>query len=312
LKLLLVRLDGIGDALVCTPLVAALHEAGHTLGIALSDRNADIFAGRRLATHVLDRIPWPRHGSTPTSRALADAEIAAQRYDAALIASEEPEAYELAAGIPQRVGFVTGWAKPLKTLWVRRRLTTALRRAATSARQREHEVEVIFRLGEAFAPRAAPAREPAELRPWIVAEALPARAGIVVQLGAKWRAAGVTDDALRALAGTLRERGARFIVAPAERVRLASTLPDVELEAPATLSHWIAAIDAAAVVVSVDTGAAHLAGMLGVPVVDVFPDAGFEDQTRRWRPWASSSIVLRAGQVNAAPTTLIGGALDAL
>ncbi len=64
--------------------------------------------------------------------------------------------------------------------------------------------------------------------------------------------------------------------------------------------------------VSTDTGAAHLAGMIGVPVVDVFPDARFDAQTRRWRPWASSSIVVRASELARAPETLIAQALDGL
>jgi ADP-heptose:LPS heptosyltransferase len=312
LKLLLVRLDGIGDALVCTPLLAALSDAGHTLGVALSDRNAGIFGGRAPVTHVLERIPWPRHGSTPASRARADAEIAAQRYDAALIASEEPEAYDLAAGIPQRVGFVTGWAKPFKTLWARRRLTTALQRAASPARQRDHEVDVLFRLGRAFGAAPPAPSDAARLRPWIVAGPLPPRAGTVVQLGTKWRSSGVTDAALRAMTASLSARAPRFIVAPAERAAVAAIVPDLTLDAPPTLADWIAAIDGAANVVSVDTGTAHLAGMLGVPVVDVFPDAGFDAATRRWRPWAASSIVVRASEVDAAPATLIARGLDAL
>jgi ADP-heptose:LPS heptosyltransferase len=313
LKLLLVRLDGIGDALVCTPLIAALRDAGHELGLALSDRNAAVFAPRTAQTvHVLERIPWPRHGSTPLSRALAGAEIAAQRYDAALIASEEPEAYELARGIPQRVGFVTGWAKPFKTWWARRRLTTALVRAASAARERAHEVEVLFRLGRDFAGGREPGRAALALRPWIVEGPVPQRAEIVVQLGTKWLANGVGADALRRMTRTLRERGARFVVAPAERAAVAAQLPELVLDAPAGVRAWIAYIDAAATVVTVDTGAAHLAGMLGIPVVDVFPDAGFDDLTRRWRPWASSSIVLRASGVAAAPETLIAQALDAV
>ncbi len=70
--MLLVRLDGIGDALVCTPLIAALRAAGHELGLALSDRNADIFAPQTAtATHVLERIPWPRARFDAAHRARA-------------------------------------------------------------------------------------------------------------------------------------------------------------------------------------------------------------------------------------------------
>jgi ADP-heptose:LPS heptosyltransferase len=312
-RVLLVRLDGIGDALVCTPLIAALRDAGHELGLVLSDRNAGVFAaGTAVATHVLDRIPWPRHGSTPLSRARADAEIALRRYDVALIASEEPEAYDLAAPVPRRIGFTTGWAKPLKSLWIKRRVTTAVRRAATVNGADGHEAEILLRLA-ADVVTTPPERDAARLRSWITGAApVPRRSGLLVQLGAKWNALGVTDAALQLLMRMLRERGARFIAAPGERDVMLAQFPALAVAAPATTRDWIATVDEAAALVSPDTGAAHLAGMIGVPVVDVFPDAGFDAQTRRWRPWASSSIVVRASELSLAPETLIAQALDAL
>jgi len=312
-RVLLVRLDGIGDALVCTPLIAALRDAGHELGLALSDRNAGVFAaGTAVATHVLERIPWPRHGSTPASRARATAEIAAQRYDVALIASEEPEAYELAAPIPRRTGFSTGWAKPFKSLWIRRRVTTAVPRSATVRGAEAHEAEIMLRLGRELV-NAPPERDALRLRRWITGSAsAPARGGLLVQLGLKWNALGIADAVLGRVTAALAERGARFIAAPPERDAMQAQFPALRVEAPATTREWIAAVDATAALVSPDTGAAHLAGMLGVPVVDVFPDAHFDVQTRRWRPWASSSIVLRASELARAPDTLIAQALDAL
>jgi ADP-heptose:LPS heptosyltransferase len=312
-RVLLIRLDGIGDALVCTPLVAALRAAGHELGIALSDRNAGIFApDTARATYVLERIPWPKHGSTPASRERAAAAIAAAGYDVALIASEEPEAYELAAPVPQRVGFTTGWAKPFKSAWVRRRVTTAVRRAATVRGAEAHEAEILFRLGRGLVV-PPPERDAARLRRWIVGDSPPPeRRGVLVQLGAKWNALGLAAATLTRAMDALRARGARFIAAPAERAAAAAAFPALAVEAPATTRAWIAAVDAAAALISPDTGAAHLGGMLGVPVVDVFPDAHFDAQARRWRPWASSSIVLRASELARAPATLIVQALDGL
>lgn len=312
-RILLVRLDGIGDALVCTPLIAGLRDAGHELGLVLSDRNAGVFAaGTAVATHVLERIPWPRHGSTPLSRAHADAEIALQRYDVALIASEEPEAYDLAAPVPRRIGFTTGWAKPLKSLWIRRRVTTAVRRAATVRGADAHEAEILLRLAAGIVT-TPPERDAARLRPWIAGPApVPQRTGLLVQLGAKWNALGLADAVLQRLTRALRERGACFIAAPGERDAVRAQFPALTVAAPATTRDWIATVDAAAALVSPDTGASHLAGMIGVPVVDVFPDAGFDAQTRRWRPWASSSIVVRASELALAPETLIPQALDAL
>ena len=311
-RVLLVRLDGIGDALVCTPLLHALRAVGHDVGVVLSDRNAGIFVPGAFATHVLERIPWPRHGSTRTSRERADAEIAARQYDVALVASEEPEAYTLASGIRERIGFSTGWAKPLKSAWIRTRLTRTIARAASAARTRTHEAITMFRLGSTLVS-GEPSGNARDLRRWIVGEVpLPPRHGVVVQLGAKWRAMGVDAGALRAVAESLRTREVRFIAAPGERDAVAAQLPGVVIDAPATTRAWVTAIDAAAAIVSVDTGAAHCAGMLGVPVVDVFPDAHADAQIRRWRPWASTSIVLRASQFVRAPGTLVTQALDAL
>ncbi len=311
-RILIVRLDGIGDALVATPLLDALAAAGHDLGIALSDRNADVFVRERfIATHVLERIPWPNHGATPASRERAEREIALARYDVALVASEEPDAYTLARPIPERVGFTTGWAKPLKSLWARRSLTRAVHRKARATSAREHEVRTLFRLGAGYVA-SEPTDEAARLRRWLVDGPLPPRAGIVVQLGEKWRTSGVDDETLEVTIRSLRGRDARFIVAPAERDAIAQRFPELTLIAPASTRAWIAALDGAAAVVTVDTGAAHAAGMLGVPCIDVFPDRNADAQIRRWRPWASLSIVARASTLRRSAATLIPQALDAL
>ena len=301
-KILLVRLDGIGDALACTPLILALREAGHTLGAALSDRNATLFApGVFAAQHVLDRIPWPRHGSTPESTARARASIAAMQYDVALVASEEPEAYRLAAGIRERVGFVTGWAKPFKTLWARTQLTRAIFRPA-SLRAQAHEVEILYELGRGYLGVQAPSREPlvpsrdplvpsrdpVALRTIVQGDGpVPERHGIVLQLGTKWAALGVAPERLRALSRSLIARGARAIASPGEVEAIRAITRDVPIDVLPTLADWKDAVDRAAVLVSPDTGAVHLAGMLGVPVVAVFGVARADAQIARWRPWAA-------------------------
>jgi ADP-heptose:LPS heptosyltransferase len=62
-----------------------------------------------------------------------------------------------------------------------------------------------------------------------------------------------------------------------------------ELADQAGLSRWLGAIASAGALVSPDTGAAHAAGMLGVPVVDVFETERFDQLSRQWRPWAADS-----------------------
>ncbi len=298
--MLIVRLDGIGDALICTPLVAALRDAGHAVGMALSDRNRDIFApGVLFARHVLHRIAWPRHGSTPESTRNARERIAAAGYDVALIASEEPEAYDLARGIPLRAGFTTGWAKPLKSLWVRRKLTNPVNRGASVGTERAHEAEVIFRLADGLGLHAetGPTRDPARLRPLILAAAPAPGRHIVVQLGRKWMAIGLDPATAGTIVTALAARGAHLLVSPneaADAVRLAAGAAFIVCPDVAT---WKRMIGGARLVVTPDTGAAHLAGMLGIPVVDCFPDADAPAQIARWHPWAAPYTAFAAGDL---------------
>jgi hypothetical protein len=303
-RVLLVRLDGIGDAAVCVPLIAALRDAGHDVGVALTTRNAGIFAPSAiLAEHVLERIPWPAHGSTPESTARANAEIAAMRYDVALIASEEPEAFALAAAVPERVGFTTSRARPLKSLWVRGRTTRTVSRSQRLGGEDAHEVEIIDRLGAGLVRDSRPPTDRSALAPVLierVAETWSTRGRvrneIVVQAGPKWLASGVSASTQRALFARLAPY-ARFFAAPHEE----GAVREGTGAEPRTFSStraWVEALASERTVVTVDTGAAHVAGMLCERVVDVFPDEHFEAQVRRWRPWASSYRAFRASEVD--------------
>jgi ADP-heptose:LPS heptosyltransferase len=310
-RVLIVRLDGIGDAAVCTPLLAALRAAGHAVGMALTTRNAGLFApGVLVAEHVLERIPWPAHGSTPESSARAADEIAALHYDVALIASEEPEAFALAAPIAQRVGFTTSWMRPFKTLWVRAHTTAQVSRAQSVGGEDAHEVEVLYRLGGGLVDAPAPSSDPLRLRALLLGGPVAPRGDVVLQAGPKWAAVGVPAAVLRAAVARWQPDGLRVLGAPADAAQVEAELGVV----PATferLGDWVAALAAARVVVSVDSGAAHVAGMLGVPVVDVFPNARFAEQVRRWRPWAGPSRTLRASAAaGGAGTALVEAARD--
>ncbi len=284
--------------------------------MALSDRNRDIFApGVLFARHVLERIPWPKHGSTPESTRIARARIAAAQYDVALIASEEPEAYRLASGIAERVGFSTGWAKPFKSAWVRTQLTTAVLRAATIGVERAHEVEIIFRLGLGLGlhDEAAPTRDPARLRPLILADAPVPTDDIVVQLGRKWRAIGVDPATAGTIIDALSARGALFVLSPAEEADAAVLSAGAPFIVCRDLTKWKRMVGAARIVVTPDSGAAHLAGMLGIPVVDCFPNADAAAQIARWHPWAGPYTALLAGDLRgSAGVARMEAAVDAL
>ena len=60
-----------------------------------------------------------------------------------------------------------------------------------------------------------------------------------------------------------------------------------------------------------DSGAAHVAGMLGIPCVDCFPKRATTNQdVVRWRPWASryQTIVLDPSHDPATTATILATA----
>jgi ADP-heptose:LPS heptosyltransferase len=309
LKILLVRLDGIGDALACTPLIAALRSAGHELGIALTQRNSAVFARTTFEwTHVLERNPWPGHGHAKMEAAVTSAEHIG--YDLALVASEEPDAYVLAQRCAKRrVGFINGWEKPLKSLAVRRLLDCAIVRPASAKRAREHEVVTLFRLGEGLHDEAVPARDAVRLSGLVVdgANSRGANAPIAMQLGPKWTAMGIERSRLGEIVRELRALApVRLLVSGEEAGEIralreflddAETIDATVFDGEEGMRAWKRAIAEARVLVTMDTGAAHVAGMTGTPCVDLFADVPWvRAEIVRWEPWAAPHACLVAGR----------------
>ncbi|MBC5810266.1 MAG: glycosyltransferase family 9 protein [Candidatus Eremiobacteraeota bacterium] len=301
----MVRVDGIGDALACAPLVAALRDAGHEVGALLSTRNRDAFAARAFArTHVVERIPWPRHGTTPATRVRALGDAKAAGYDVALVASEESDAYAFArdAGVAQRIGFINGWQKPLKSLALRRYLTRALVRPASAAHSSEHEVDVLFRLGAGLHDESEPTEDLARLRPLVLDATPPRGARVLLQIDAKYTAAGLTLSAFGDIAAALRAAGGEVVAAGADEDlgRVFAARTGVPFVPTPTVAEWKAAIASARVLIAPDSGAVHVAGMTGTPSVVLFPRRPHvERDALRWQPWAAPSRALIADGVRA-------------
>ncbi len=290
------------------------------LGAVLGTANHDVFARRTFArVHVLERIPWPRHGSTSESYATAFAGVRAAGYDAALVASEEPEAYAFAAraGIAVRVGFTNGWEKPFKTLATRRLLTRTLARAASAKRAREHEVCTLFRLGAGYVRTSEPTRDVARLRELVLDDA-PARQRVVaLQASPKLAAAGLDRAAYVALAAALDAAGraVRVYGDDAAFVRAIASAAGVPGFAPLSVAAWKMHLAAAEAIVTPDSGAAHVAGMLGVPCVDCFaPSSATAFDIVRWRPWAAPyrAVVLDRARERTATAAVLARAVEEL
>lgn len=243
------------------------------------------------------RIAWPKHGYTAESQDPAMRAMREANYEIALIASEEPQAYRFArtAGIPVRVGFQNGWQKPLKSWWVRRQCTRALYRSAVLPNFPKHEVQVQFLLGEGLHGEGVPTHDLRRLRPLILESDGPREKRTLLQLTKKWLA---PDRSAGEVASWLKKLGVSpswRIVAAEEERRLVEPIARqaaLKVEYFQSVPAWKEAVACARVLVTPDTGAAHLAGMIGTPVVDIFEARQFERYARRWAPWATPTRLL--------------------
>jgi ADP-heptose:LPS heptosyltransferase len=160
---------------------------------------------------------------------------------------------------------------------------------------------------------SAPTRDAARLRPLIMADPPAPGDDIVVQLGRKWTAIGLDRATAGTIVSALAARGAQLVLSPAEEAEAADLSAGAPFIVCADLAKWKRVVGGARLVVTPDTGAAHLAGMLGIPVVDCFPNADAPAQIARWHPWAAPYTALLAGELRGgAGVARIEHAVDAL
>ena len=243
----------------------------------------------------MERIPWPKHGYTKGTWELALGDARRVRYDIALIASEEPAAYRFArrAGIPQRRGFHNGLQKPLKSFWVRRQLTDAIYRPAHQPRPR-HEVEVMYDLGRSLVTSARPSKDAPLFRELLLEQPVRVTQMPAVQVTRKWLSPSRDEALVRAWFEELAAAGPWAGFCSTEERPLGERLGEragLRMLYFESVKEWKTAIAAAPYVITPDTGAAHLAGMLCIECTDIFEAAGFSVHAARWSPWCGKHVV---------------------
>lgn len=314
--MLVIRLDAIGDALALTPLLAALREHGIPTDVVLSGANAQIFASR--AARSIYVAPFSlRSSAGENKRAIVEfgRGLAPNGYSHVLVATEDPGGYRLAraVGAPVRIGFTNGWGKPLKSLWVRSLLTQVVMRTAGLDSRAPHECEVLFALAASLLGNETITRDPNRLRPLVLENEVARGDRIAFQVTDKWERLGIAfEDVVRAIAVAGEHGTVRAIASKGEDVYAARTsqAAGIEVERFGTLEPWKEAIASAAALVAPDSGALHVAGMVGTPSVAVFPVIpNVALQTARWSPWAASASILLA---EPHWPDLVSGALAAL
>jgi ADP-heptose:LPS heptosyltransferase len=317
-RFLLIRLDGLGDALACVPALEGLRRAypDATFGAVCSPANAEVFSPR-VTVHVYDGAPVEVFGS----------ELRRAGYTHALVATEEVAGYELAraSGARRRAGFWHRFEKPFKSMWQFGQLTDRVYRPAAWSSRPEAEVETLYRLALPFGAQPPPSRDIGALRAWLAIGPAPplGRTALGFQVAAKLTADGWGPEALSQLcAATLRASGLSVLtlLAASADQGLASALMEhldsdvrarAHLSPPSGVPQWLRAIDSLAALVTPDTGAAHAAGMLGVPVIDLFLSTRFDQLSRQWRPWAAPARCIVKPLVGPGMPARLGGQLGA-
>ncbi len=298
--MLIIRLDGIGDALALTPLLAALHSRAIAVDLVLRPENAALFTPA--AARGVEVAPFALRSNTAENlahiRAFAE-RFAPREYGAVLVATEDPGGYRLAhaVGAPVRVGFTNGWGKPFKTLWARSLLTKTLYRSAGLDARGHHESEVLFELGRSMLGDATPTNDPSQLRPMLLEDAPVRGEGVAVQVTQRWQRFGVSPAILAQFLHELaKDVNVRAISAAAEGdfADVVESVSNVSVERYTSLQPWKAAIGQAHALVAPDSGAIHVAGMLGTPTVALFPPRrALDRQIARWHPWAAPYRIVR-------------------
>lgn len=298
-SVLIVRLDAIGDALALVPLLAALHERGARIDAVLRAENADVFSSRALNQKYV--ASFPLRDASPSTRAqIAELgkRLAAQRYDYALIATEDLAGYRLAwqSHARRRIGFENGWGKPIKTLWARALCTRTIFRTAGLDPRAPHECTVLFQLGRDLVGDATPPHDAATLAPFVIDEFAPRSGRVLMQITDKWERLGASAGDVAALCSKLSARYDALFVASQKESKYAQRIAgmtNIAIETVGSVEPWKNAIANAKAIVAPDSGAVHVAGMVGTPVTAVFAAEHFAIQSARWSPWAAPYRIVK-------------------
>jgi ADP-heptose:LPS heptosyltransferase len=300
---LVIRLDAIGDALALAPMLAAMRERAIPVDVVLVPANAEALSSAATRRIVVASAVAQRSNERSNLEAIAalGAELRAAQYSLVLVATEDPAGYRLACATeaPVRVGFTNLLGKPLKSLWSARYVNVRVFRSAGLDQRAPHECEVLFRLSRTvLGDDAVPTRDARRLRPFVIDGEPDPDQRVAIQITDKWERLGISlEDVTDLVERIARARPVRLIAAERESAyadRFARATGS-NVERFASLGPWKSAIAAARAVVAPDSGALHVAGMVGTPVVGVFPPArDFALQVARWSPWAAPYRIVRA------------------
>ncbi len=282
---LVVRTDHIGDLVVSTPFLRALRSGLPQARITamVAPPAQDVLTGNDAVDDVITVEAAP----PPVELAVC----LSPRTKTYRLVHRTRARYRVGYVYPER--FLTGL---LARFWLTHRMVQPVRSYLRSGQPVPHEVEQLGKLaGFLGLDYGQPKLElPVPARDVEYGESV-ARGAVVLHLAAGWLTWGWTLEEIARLLGEL---PAPVLVTwgPAER-ELASTLqdlaPDLKLLGDLSLKRWAGVLGAARCVVSVDTGAVHVAAARGTPSVVCYQPEQYDLCSQQWAPWGVPYRALR-------------------
>ncbi len=305
-RILLSRLDRVGDLILSTPAIATVRRAfaDARITIVCSAYNAVVVD----RSPDVDEVVCLPSGATP-------ARFGATFRDVDLAIALAPNVADMrlvgATHAPRRIGY-TYERRYLTRVVARAWLTDCLVSNADPARcEREpdrfvmHEVDQVLALARcAGATEIVP-----DLRVVVDDDDRAAVADlpvdpIIVHLGRRWTEQGSTTESLLVLCRELRGLGRPLVatyggdaVELAEAVRAAQVADRVV--GGLTFGAWAAAFARAACIVTIDTGATHVASAMKRPTVVLFEHSYFWLNSQEWSPYRVPNAVIRKPPIDA-------------
>jgi ADP-heptose:LPS heptosyltransferase len=300
-NILICRTDAIGDALLTLPVVAALKRARPRARIVFlaSAYAADILEGQPGVDEVWAYAPQGEHRGAGGLKKLM-ARLRRGNFDTALLVFPDRRVSWAVwrSGIPERVGTSRRW---WSWLYSRR---VPVSRAQGHRHEAEFNLDLVRALGweaDLIPPRLR--LEPGAerwARTYVKAQGF--KSGerlIVVHPGGRGSAANWPPGRYQALVQRLVRwpKTRVLLTGSATEQGLLETVAQACLPAPGILRETVslrqlaALLAEARVVVSGNTGPMHMAALLGVPTVSLFPPAGVTGP-ERWRPLGNRQEIL--------------------
>ena len=289
-KAAVVRLDALGDTLLSTPAIDALCRE-------LGAENVLVVTSVGLGVVFGESPPHREVGPDGTGEEIARS-IKDFGAESVYVFSEKRRALRGAylSGAEERVGFDPGWTQPLRSLEVRRYLTVRFPIVnSLESNSRYHEVERYCRL----VAKGLGKKSINGGRLKFFSQKRPGgnsrlSGPVGFQWAAKWLNGGWPQELLLRLVEML-PQDARIFVPPNELDQareLLSSERQAAIVCRADLKSYALELADCRYLLSIDTGAVHVAAAMGVPVLDVFPEEGAHHTVPRWRPWMTPHRVV--------------------